>query len=318
MRSPAAREARAMAAPDLIELYNLRAAAEVEYIEKRGDKDLWLDAWRARDRWDDVWEDKYFALYKAADGEIDFESAVKAGVRAWSPGRLKKARPKPPPADEMADRLRVGVAEREFKKGAMAAYLGLAEVEGEEAGKKTLRALGINKTFTWTGLRDFARNPFAIRGSKIIDQLYKNHLSKLAQLVLRKTDPAHPKTIGQLTREIRAEWPELARKDAQRVARTEAAHVWETTNWNAMALNDVREVEWLIGRGPSIGPPRSEPVCELCLLKAANSPYVMEDLDVIAPLHPNCRCTVVHRWTPEWLPPADPWVGDAKNLQVFV
>jgi hypothetical protein len=303
---------------DIAELAGLRVQAEWVMLEKRGDGASWRRAWNDRDRWHPKWSKAFMELFTRFDQQYNFQLLVKRGLDAWSPGRLKRRPGSVPPASAISAVMQTQVAADQFQDGAMAVYMDLALNEAEAAGQRTLEALGLNETFAWANIRDFPENPYAVRGSKILQNLYGNHRERLARLVLDKTKPDSPKTIGQLTREIRAEWPRLAAKDADMIARTEAANVWETTNWNAMYLNNVQEVEWLIASGPSIGPPKSYPVCKECLERAANSPYHMIEMESIPPLHPRCRCTVVQKYNPEWLPPAEPWTGAATKLEVFV
>jgi hypothetical protein len=304
---------------ELVELADLRKAAEISMLLKRADTPSWERSWRARNRWDRRWEEQVVKVIARGDRSADTRRLARAGRKAWGVGFLKKQR-RPhniPPPDEVAAQLRAETDEAAFSKGAMAMYLTLGADEGEEAGQYTLDSLGLNQTFAWAGPRDFPGNLLAVRGSKLLTAYYDNHRDRLAKMVIEKCDPSKPKTMGQLTKEIRQEWDKLTAKEAKRIARTESAFVWETTNWNAMTLNGVQEVEWLIGRGPSIGPPKSYPVCEHCLEQAALSPHVMDDMQEIPPLHPHCRCTLIPKHDPEWLPPAEPWAGAATKMSVF-
>lgn len=303
---------------DLVELATLRAQAEWSMLEKRGDANAWRRAWRQRGRWERRWASAWYDRFTKTQRQIDLEQTIKTAQSMWRPAslRFKKAKGEPS-TEELATVITVQLSQEAFTKSAGAMYVELALAEGEDAGQFSLDALGLHKTFEWAGIRDFEANPFAIRGSKVIQGIYGEHMKQLARLVLEKTNPAEPKTIGQLTKEIKAAWPDVTRKHALTIARTESAHVWETTNWNALTLNGVREVEWLVASGPSIGPPKSYEVCELCLEKAANSPYVMDDVEEIPPLHPRCRCTVIQRYDPEWLPPAEPWTGAATKMEIF-
>jgi hypothetical protein len=285
-------------------------------IEKRADGAAWKRAWRQRERWHPRWQRGWEKHLTKQQRKVDVAAAVKTGQRAWGVGRLRKARKRQPSPEEVAAGLRDQVAEDQFETGAMALYLSLAVDEAEDAGQHTLDSLGLQRTFAWAGARDFPGNVLAVRGSKIITGIYGNHLDSLARLVVAKCDPAEPKTIGQLTREVQAEWSALTRKQAARIARTEAAHVWETTNFNAMALNGVNYVDWLLASGPAIGV-RVGPVCAECLVRAAQGPFVIDDLEEIPPVHPHCRCTLVPQHDPTWLPPPEPWVGAARPLEVF-
>lgn len=301
---------------ELAELIRLRYEAEAEMISKRGDAADWQRAWRQKARWDGRWEAMMLRELLGVRTGVDVPGLVKEGQRAWRrSGFVRKVRF--PKFDSVRSFIVRQINQSELIKGALASYVTLSMSEGEDAGQHTLDSLGLNKTFAWAGPRDFPANLFAVRGSKLIQVMYGNHLDRLAQMVVQKTDPSRPSTIGQLTKEIKDEWPKLARKDAARIARTESANVWETTNFNAMNLNGVQEVEWLIAQGPSIGPPNSYPVCEACLRMAANSPYAMSDMTVIPPIHPHDRCTIIPRFDPNWLPPAEPWTGAEVKMETF-
>jgi SPP1 gp7 family putative phage head morphogenesis protein len=189
----------------------------------------------------------------------------------------------------------------------MNTYLSIAHDVSEEAGQSTLDQLGLNRTFRWNSVRDMPRDQFAVRGSKILQHAVGSHGRELARMVLEATDPANPRSSKSLARDIRRRWDILTRSQAERIARTETATIWETTNWNTMRANGIQKVEWTIAHGPNIGPPRSYPVCPLCLREAAGSPYPIEGVS-IPPKHPNCRCTLIPVLD-GWLPPAETWSG---------
>jgi hypothetical protein len=303
---------------NLSELTDLRAHAEWSLLAKRADGAQWRRAWRQRQRWETRWAGAWYDFFTTRFTDVDLPRAVKAGQALWRPATRKfvKAAERPS-AEELAASLALDLTAGTFAKAAGALYATLALQEGEDAGQATLDALGIHETFEWAGVRSFAQNPFNVRGSKVIQGIYGEHLKKLARLVLVKTDPSKPQAMPTLVKEIQAEWPKISRQHATTIARTESAYVWETTNWNALTLNGVEHVEWLIASGPSIGPPKSMEVCEYCLERAALSPYLTDDVEELPPLHPRCRCTVIQVWDSNWLPPAEPWTGAAHKLETF-
>jgi hypothetical protein len=72
-----------------------------------------------------------------------------------------------------------------------------------------------------------------------------------------------------------------------------------------------------VAKGPSIGPPRSHPVCKDCLRAAAEGPYPVLEVPRI-PIHPNCRCVTIPALSRDWLPPAELWNGGPyPDLPVF-
>lgn len=308
-------------ATELEQLAALHAEAEWLNFAKRSDALTWVAAWRQRDRWNARWAAEWQALLLRQQDRVHLEPVIRLGQKAWGKKALKKAQQGEEPS---AAGIAAILASIEAQMGgtalvtseAGAVYTKLAGYTGEDAGQYTLDALGLGKTFAWASVRDFPARELGVRGSKVITGHYDNHLPKLAQLVADKCNPAAPKTIGQLTREIQHEWPMIARRDALRVARTESASVWETVNYNAMQLNGVTRVEWLIATGPSIGT-KVGPVCKECLAKAAAGPYVIDEMDTIPPEHPNCRCTLIPLRGEVWLPPAEPWAGAEVPLHTF-
>jgi hypothetical protein len=151
---------------------------------------------------------------------------------------------------------------------------------------------------------------FAVRGSKILQHAHGSHLRRLAEIIADATDPARPKTQSQIRKQIREEWPRATASQVARIARTESANVWENTNYNVARANGVQEFDWIVAHGPSIGPPKSYPVCPLCIERATSGPYLASDPNwSIPPRHPNCRCTMVPKLEGDWLPPATTWSG---------
>ena len=298
--------------PDLAELYDLRVKYETLALAKRADGPVWRSAWRQRERWTPRWQRTYEGLFEKNIERVDLDELVVVGQKSWS--RVEKAQR--PSFFQVVKKLRQWISPTEFLKGALAVYVGLALDESEDAGQYTLDALGLNKTFAWASVRDFPANPFSVHGSKVLQHAYGEHLERLAKMVLDKTNPAQPQTIEQLKKNIRNEWPEIGRKHASLIARTEAANVWEITNFNAMMANGVARADWLVAVGPNIGI-KSEPVCEDCLRMAADNPWVIDDLEIVPPYHPQCRCTLVPSLDPEWLPPDEPWAGAKIQLRTF-
>lgn len=262
-------------------------------------------ALRARDRWDDRWRS---AFEPTLPEPRDWRPVARAAV-----ANVEKARaPKLLEAVAGAVRAQIGSA-RDFAKGAMAVYMSLAHDESEDAGQHSLDQLGLNKTFRWTGVRDMPRDLFAVRGSKVIQNLYGNHVDALRDMVVSATDPAHPKSSADLTRDIIERWPLLRKRQAERIARTETAAVWNTTTLNAMIANEVGWFDVSVAKGPAVA---ESPVCPTCLLIAARGPYVPQEVPTL-PVHPFCRCAYVPALGKDWLPPAEPWAGNDPPLPVY-
>jgi len=297
-------------------------------LHDRGDAHAWTRAGRTRDRWAPRLRSALEQTWPAPT-EATIDLLAKAGSDEWARHAsgatehageaVGKAVPSP---SRVLDAVVAGVRHAvqgvvgslaDFRRGAMAVYMSVARDASEDAGQHTLDALGLNRTFRWTGQRDMPRDLFAVRGSRLIQKAYGSHLDELARIVARATDPARPRTQSQIKAEIAERWPALTRRQAERIARTETANVWETANYNTAIANGVNWFDVLIAHGPSIGPPTSQPVCPDCLRVAAGGPYPAQEAPEL-PVHPNCRCTLVPSVSHDWLPPAEPWAGNEPAL----
>lgn len=194
-------------------------------------------------------------------------------------------------------------------------YLEMALNTSNVSGQAALDHMGINKTFSWAHPRAMASDLFAVRGSKVITNLYDNHLMKLSEIIRDATDPRHPKTLPEVKKVIAKEWPKLSAYQVARIARTETAAVWTATTANTYMANGITRVESIIAHGPSITIETGLP-CDMCVDAAAAGPMsVMGDLP---PWHPHCRCEIVPVMTEpdgtEWFPPDEPWVGGERPV----
>jgi hypothetical protein len=197
-----------------------------------------------------------------------------------------------------------------WKAGAVQAYLGMALATSEDAGQFSLDRLGINRTFAWAQPRSMAQDLFAVRGSKVIENLVGNHLEELTKIIVRATDPTKPLTVLEVKSLVLEKWPELKDWQALRIARTETAAVWTTTSMNAYAANGITHFESLLANGPTLELQQSEP-CPICVEMAS-----IGRLDAhgeLPPWHPSCRCEAVPVLEDAdgnpWLPPDEPWAG---------
>lgn len=302
---------------EVAELTELYKELDLVKLAGRSDIALWAKAWRARDRWDARWQREYERLL-APRKTLDLEKVARLGIRNWA-RLLKAASDEPPPGAQARVEqglIALGVTAPTATTAAERAYSSLGTSTAEDAGQFALDALRIDATFAWASPRDFATNLLAVRGSKIIQSAYGEHRSSLARMVLEKCNPSNPRTIGQLTADIRDEWARIAGWQARRIARTEAAAVWETTNYNALRHNGVEQVDWVVAHGPAIGR-KMGPVCPVCLARAAQSPYDLSKMKSLPPQHPNCRCTLIPIYAADWLPPAEPWTGQEADFIHF-
>lgn len=264
-------------------------------------------------QFDDAWKETAQAIQDDL-GIVEKSSILERFANAWhQAGETLRNRILSPLAAQtigrIRDRIHAQIGDHaDYERGGMGIYLSMAHDISEEAGQHGLDGLGLNRTFRWTTERDMVRDQFAVRGSKILQHAVGSHGDSLARIIVRATDPAHPQSLQQTVKQIRDEWGVLTKSEAERIARTETATIWETTHWNTMRNNNVRSVDWTIAKGPSIGPPKSLPVCPQCLEEAAGNPHPINEID-LPPKHPNCRCHLVPRLPDDWLPPATTWDG---------
>lgn len=235
----------------------------------------------------------------------EFIPPPSGGHRRWSA----------PEAEEIKARLTMGLNEQTFVNGGTQAYVGLAGGTGEVAGQHALERMGLNSTWAWAHNRNMPADLFSTRGSKVIQGMYGNHVNRLTEIITSATDPRNPKTIAEVQREIREEWPRLQRYQVERIARTETAAAWTTVSANAYAANGIGEFESTIAAGPTIGVD-SETPCDECVEMITMIQDMSGD---IPPWHPNCRCEIVPLLEdPEtgevWLPPDEPWAGGGDAL----
>ena len=289
-------------------LSELRSELELLTLLKRTDYPDWKRAWRARERWAPrfhEWaEDTLADLRRALPDE---RNLVRLAESERKSARKREREPRGGvDINSLAERISATMQTDPLVEGSLVAYLRVARNAGEDAGQFTLDALGIDKTFSWANPRNMARALYATRGSKIIGLAHGSHIEELASIVARATDPARPLAIDQVTKEIRERWDGLERWQAERIARTETAAVWETTSFNAMRANGVGNFNNLVATGPSIGVTTGA-VCPICTEIAANSPWPAGELVDTPPWHPNCRCVLIP--AEDFLPPAQTWTG---------
>jgi hypothetical protein len=293
---------------EIAELYSL--SQEVLVLKRHGSSVE--RAVRAKMRWERRWERALTVVWgrPVSDGQVD--ELIGVAERDWETGGLVPpwmVVQKGPIGDSVKHMLRTMVGTAiDFARGVMPVYMSLAEDTAEDAGQYTLDTLGLNETWKWTSTRDMARDWFAVRGSKVIQNAYGSHLDELRRIIIEATDPTHPSTQTETREEIRKRWEKLTVGEVARIARTETGAVWETTNYNTQRANGVDTFSWVIAHGPSVGPPKSQDVCPICTAAAAAGPYSVPNVPM-PPAHPNCRCTLVPDLTSDWLPPAETWSG---------
>ena len=280
-------------------------------------------AYRARLRQERAWVERLTELSDQLHARLDVEGAIELGLAGKSRWRslLRQGRLSPQEAEVRAQ-LVVHMNEQAWEALSVQAYVSLAMATSAEAGQWSLDRLGLNRTFTWAHPRAMARDLFAVRGSKVIQGMYGNHLDNLAGLIVRATDPLRPLTIDQVRAEIAREWPKLRAYQVERIARTETAAVWQNTALNTYRANGITQVESLLAQGPSIPEPGYVPysggeydvagACPICVEIAAQGFVDIAEAEE-PPFHPNCRCELIPYLGSNddpWLPPDEPCAGE--------
>ncbi len=223
-----------------------------------------------------------------------------------------------PDANEVRARLMAQINDASMIIGGLQAYLGMALQTSESAGTYALKRMGLQQTWAWAHPQNMARDLFAVRGSKIVQNMYGEHMTKLSEIIARATDPRNPMTMHQVKAEIKTEWPALRKHEVERIARTETAAVWMQTSANAYLANGISEFESTIAHGPSIGIISWAP-CDLCVEATGGTRSLSVDLP---PYHPNCRCEISPVLEDEfgnpWLPPDEPFTGGGSGPDMSV
>lgn len=214
-------------------------------------------------------------------------------------------------SDTIRNALATSMDESVWARGAVQQYLGIAMQTASAAGQVSLEHLGLDKTWTWANPENMANDLFGVRGSKVVQNMYGDHLTTLQNIITDATDPRNPKTIAEVKAAIGEQWPGLQRYQVERIARTETGAVWMQTAANSYEANGIGSFESIVAQGPSIGVDSEDP-CDDCVEAAAEVHDMNDDLP---PWHPNCRCDIVPildnpDGTP-WLPPDEPWTGGA-------
>jgi SPP1 gp7 family putative phage head morphogenesis protein len=207
----------------------------------------------------------------------------------------------------VTEQLFVGGVARTVKPS-LEAYIELAGRISVPAGSSALRAMGLGRAFEWAAMQDQVFDLFGLHGSKIIQGIYGQHMDRLAEIITDAIAPQDWATMGKLTSAIRDEWDDLTRSQAERIARTETANIWESTQAFTYSNNGIQRKEWL---------PASTTVDDLCLENAAEGAIGIDDEfpsgDTEPPAHPNCVCDIAPVTVNEdgsyWLPPDEPWTG---------
>lgn len=228
----------------------------------------------------------------------------------------------PPDSQEVLGAITAMLSEEAMVHGGLTTYLNLALATSEVSGQAALLKMGLGRTFAWAHPQNMARDLFKVRGSKIVQQMYDNHLEQLTKMIIDATNPRYPKTISQVSSAIKEQWPGLRAWQVTRIARTETATIWADTQLNAYKANGITLCNSILATGPSIpGSPeynpeatiQTEAPCDECADYAAGGPYPIDEVDL--PIHPNCRCEVIPVLEDEngdpWLPPDQPWTGEA-------
>lgn len=222
-----------------------------------------------------------------------------------------------PAAAAVQEQLFLGMTQEMWAANAAQTYLQLAMQSSTVAGQSALEHMGLKQTFAWAEPRNMANDLFSVRGSKVVQHMYGEHMRELTKIITDATHPTKPQTIQAVQAQIKEKWPGLKKWQALRIARTETAAMWTTTAVNAYEANGITKFESILAHGPQIPPPgqvdaRTGAVgaCEHCVWKSLSVHNITDELP---PWHPNCRCeampVLIDDNGDDWLPPDEPWTG---------
>ncbi len=135
---------------------------------------------------------------------------------------------------------------------------------------------------------------------------------QVSRTVVNAANPAKPRAIGEVSREIRQKIPEMSVKRANMISRTETARVYGQTSYQQYKRNGIERRRVLTAAGSPAA--TLSPVCALCIDLAAQAWAETEDSfeSGVAPdlswfnppFHPYCRCDTVGD-VKGWLPPME-------------
>lgn len=253
---------------------------------------------RALDRWDARWVNTHLeGVPTLSDSDID----RLVGVARAESSVLGKA--------ILGPRLRAAVARilAPMQERVKSTHRWFTRAVSEDAGQHALDLLGLNDTWDWEP-RSAADKLVSAKGSKAIEGLYGKHVDRLTKIVQDATQRRSPLSSSELRRVIREEWENLTRDQAELIARTESAHMWEATSYLAWLGNGVTEFDWIVAVGPSVA---EGSVCSRCLAIAARNPWTADRVP-LPPRHPLCRCALVPSLAAGFVLPGVVWTGGPR------
>ena len=212
-----------------------------------------------------TWEKRLFENLRNAQGRgiFAFRKATDLGLEVWTEEVLVGVTDD----DEMADVL-IGITDEEI-------LITAKEIERALFKLKSIVIVGENRppTEVIEALNAYEFN-LAESTSQQVDRSLKD-------IVINGITDG--KSTDDIARDIRAKFKRLKKHKATVIARTEtiraSAEGAKTSYMNA-GIEDVAVLPALTA-------------CPICMAKAAENPYKVDDASAYPPFHPNCRCTVV-------------------------
>lgn len=182
----------------------------------------------------------------------------------------------------------------------------LAIINGEALAKQgdpTVAVPGVRFTSNASTFVDM-REKLVLDVEKAVEATGSNYTRDVANSIVTAADPAAPRTIAELTRQITGDVTGISRKKAFTLARTETARVYGHVSHETMVVNQIKKRRWLTAANSPIA--ASKPPDSLCL-ENAQAGWVRMDQpfpsgDLYSPAHHNCRCDIAAN-TSDWLPP---------------
>lgn len=182
----------------------------------------------------------------------------------------------------------------------------LAIINGEALAKQsdpTIAVPGVQFTTTAAMHADL-REKLVNDVEKAVEATGTNYTRDVAVTVVEAANPAAPRTIAELTRQISGDVTGISRKKAFTLARTETARVYGHVSYETMTVNQIKKRRWLTAANSPIA--ATHPPDSLCL-ENAQAGWVRMDQpfpsgDLYPPAHHNCRCDAAAN-TSDWLPP---------------
>lgn len=138
-----------------------------------------------------------------------------------------------------------------------------------------------------------------------------SHAEQVSHTVVNAANPARPRPIGEVSRDIRQQLPGMSARRSNMIARTETARSYGRTTHDQYKRNGIERRRTLTAAGSPAA--TLSPVCDICIDMASqgwvntSDPFESRVSSVsadYAPYHPYCRCDTTGD-VEGWLPPTE-------------